>query len=341
MGTSTAPSAPDAPRSTASRPRPPRADVKRVPVTPSPVTRSCVAGVDGGGTRTRALLVTRDGTTVGRAEGPAALVRPHRPAAAARVVAATVRRAAAAAGVALPLPALWAGLAGAGRARAGRDVEAALREEGIAHAVRVGTDVEAAFHDAFGAGPGIVVVAGTGSVVLGVGEDGRRLQVGGWGGVMGDEGSGYHIGLSALRAIAWAADGRASPTALTAAVLDHSALARPRDLPAWAESATKADIAALAPLAIRTARSGDTAADTVVRRALDALGDQLSAAIRDLFSSASDHPPHVALTGGLIAPDGPLRADLEHLVASAGGRLLPRAVAPERGAARLALTLLD
>ena len=305
------------------------------------MTAPLVAGVDGGGTRTRALLLARDGTTAGRAEGPAALVRPDHPAAAARVVADTVRRAAAAAGAALPLPALWAGLAGAGRPSVRRDLKAALREEQIARTVRVGTDVQAAFHDAFGAGPGVVVVAGTGSVVLGAAQDGRRLQVGGWGGVMGDDGSGYRIGVSALRAIARAADGRAPPTALTAAVLDHLGLARPRDLPAWAESAAKADIAALAPVAIRTARSGDAAAQTIVRRALDALGDQLSAAIRQLFPSASDTPPPVALAGGLIAPDGPLRDDMEHLVASAGGRLLPRTVTPERGAARLAITLLD
>ncbi len=305
------------------------------------MTAPLVAGVDGGGTRTGVLLLARDGTTAGRAEGPAALVRPDHPAAAARVVADTVRRAAAAAGAALPLPALWAGLAGAGRPSVRRDLEAALRDEQIARTVRVGTDVQAAFHDAFGAGPGVVVVAGTGSVVLGAAQDGRRLQVGGWGGVMGDEGSGYHVGVSALRAVARAADGRAPPTALTAAVLDHLGLARPRDLPAWAESAAKADIAALAPLAIRTARSGDAAAQTIVRRALDALGDQLSAAIRQLFPSASDTPPPVALAGGLIAPDGPLRDDLEHLVASAGGRLLPRTVTPERGAARLAITLLD
>lgn len=304
------------------------------------MTDALVGGVDGGGTRTRVLLLARDGTTAGRAEGPAALVRPDHPAAAC-VVADTVRQAAAAAGTTLPLPALWAGLAGAGRASVRRDLEAALRDEQVARAVRVGTDVQAAFHDAFGTGAGIVVVAGTGSVVLGAAQDGRRLRVGGWGGVMGDDGSGYHIGVSALRAIARAADGRAPPTALTAAVLDHLGLARPRDLPGWAESATKADIAALAPLAIRTARSGDAAAQTVVQRALEALADQLSAAIRQLFPCAPDNPPPIALTGGLIAPDGPLRADLEHLVASAGGRLLPRVVIPERGAARLALTLLD
>ena len=256
------------------------------------MTGPYVAGVDGGGTRTRVLLLARDGATAGRAEGPAALVRPDRPAAAARVVADTVRRAAEAAGEALPLRALWAGLAGAGRRPVRRALEAALRDERVARAVRVGTDVEAAFHDAFGGGPGIVVVAGTGSVVLGAAEDGRRLQVGGWGGVMGDEGSGYHIGVSALRAIAAATDRRAPPTALTAAVLDLLGLDRPRQLSAWAESATKADIAALAPLAIHTARSGDAAAQTIVRRALDALGDQLSAAIRELFPVRIRRPAH-------------------------------------------------
>ena len=303
------------------------------------MTRSCVAGVDGGGTRTRALLLAPDGARIGRAEGPAALVHPRRPASAARVVADTVRRAAEAAGVALPLPALWAGLAGAGRATARRDVEAALGAERVARAVRVGTDVEAAFHDAFGGGAGVMVVAGTGSAVLGVAEDGRRVHVGGWGGVMGDDGSGHHIGVAALRAVARAADGRTPPTDLTQAVLGHLGLDRPRELPAWAEAATKADIAALAPLVIRAARSGDAAASTVVRRALDALGDQLSATIRALLPSSS--PPAVALTGGLIAAGGPLHSEARELVASSGGQVFPRAVAPERGAARLALALLD
>ncbi len=305
------------------------------------MTGPYVAGVDGGGTRTRVLLLARNGATAGRAEGPAALVRPDRPGAAARVVADTVRRAAEAAGAALPLPAVWAGLAGAGRASVRRALEAGLRDEHIARTVRVGTDVQAAFHDAFGAGAGIVVVAGTGSVVLGAGEDGRRLQVGGWGAVMGDEGSGYHIGVSALRAIATATDRRAPPTALTAAVLGSLDLDRPRQLSAWAESATKADIAALAPLAIRTSRSGDAPATAVVRRALGALGDQLTAAIRELFPPASGVRPTVALAGGLVSPHGPLRADAEQLVASAGGHLLSGAVTPERGAARLALALPD
>ena len=305
------------------------------------MTGPLVAGVDGGGTRTRVLLIARDGATAARAEGPASLVRPARPARAARVVADTVRRAARRAGVAPPLPAVWAGLAGAGRASARRALEAALRNERIARAVRVGADVEAALHDAFGGGPGIVVVAGTGSVVLGAAEDGRRLQVGGWGGVMGDEGGGYHIGVSALRTIAAAADRRGPPSALTAAVLDSLDLDRPRQLPAWAESAAKSDIAALAPLVIRAARSGDAPATAVIRRALEALADQLSTTIRELFPSASGDPPPVALAGGLIAPDGPLRTDAERMVASVGGHLLGRAVIPERGAARLALALQD
>ncbi len=303
------------------------------------MTGAWAAGVDGGGTRTRALLVARDGARVSRAEGPAALAHPDRPAAAAGAVAAAVRRAAAAGGVPLPLSALWAGLAGAGRSRVRRDAEAALREERVARAVRVGTDAQAAFHDAFGAGAGVVVVAGTGSVVLGKAEDGRRLQVGGWGGVMGDDGGGYRIGVSALRAVAAAADRRAPPTALTAAVLDALGLDRPRQLPAWAESASKADVAALAPLAIRAARLGDAAADAVIRSALDALGDQLSAAVRELLPFA--RPPQVAFAGGLVGPDGPLRPGLERFVSAVGGRSLPRAVVPERGAARLALGLLD
>ena len=298
----------------------------------------CVAGIDGGGTHTRALLLARDGTRVGRAEGPASLVRPDRPAEAARVAADLVRRAAAAADIPLPLPALWAGLAGAGPPGVRREVEAALRAEQVAGAVAVGTDVEAALHDAFGGGPGIILVAGTGSVLLGTGEDGRSLQVGGWGRVMGDQGSGYHIGASALRAVGRALDGRASPTPLSGALLALLDLSEPRALGAWAEAATKAEIAALAPHVVRHARAGDRVARAVVRHAADELHDQLTAAMRALFEPEAS--PRVALNGGLIGPRGPLRREAEELVARAGGRLSPGAVMPERGAARLALALL-
>ncbi|WJH35503.1 hypothetical protein N6H14_05655 [Paenibacillus sp. CC-CFT747] len=71
-------------------------------------------------------------------------------------------------------------------------------------------DTEAALEGAFAGGPGILVIAGTGSAAAARTEEGRLLSCGGWGPWFGDEGSGYWLGCEALRAAARAADGRGS-----------------------------------------------------------------------------------------------------------------------------------
>ncbi len=297
-----------------------------------------VAGIDGGGTRSCALVLNPEGLEVGYAEGPPALVRADRPQTAAEAVVAVVHSATEAGDIPLPLAGVWAGLAGAGREGARQMVESLLQQHRLAGTIRVGTDVEAAFHDAFGSGPGVMLVAGTSSVAMGVAEDGRRKRAGGWGRVMGDEGSGYQIGIDALHAVAQACDKRAPRTELKDVFLGLLGLSQPEELVPWAESATKADIAALAPHVARLGRDGDGAARGVVERALGELRRQLWAVINTL--SPWSEPPLVALTGGLIVPGGPLRRGMEGVVMGVGGRIFREPVSPERGAARLALDLV-
>jgi N-acetylglucosamine kinase-like BadF-type ATPase len=191
--------------------------------------------------------------------------------------------------------------------------------------------------DAFPEGPGVLVVAGTGSIAWARALDGTTVRVGGWGQLLGDEGSGYDIGLSGLRAVARAADGRGEPTALTDAIPDHLGLAAPDALIAWAAAASKAQIAALAPIVLRCADGGDAAALALRSAAVDALVELVATAARRVDANA----PQVALAGGLIAGDGPLRAH----VSEALRRRLPQARVSDRpvdaalGAARIARTL--
>src|SRR5437773_190576 len=77
---------------------------------------------------------------------------------------------------------------------------------------------------------GIAIGAGTGSSTFGVAPDGRTGTAGGWGYLLGDEGSAYAVGREALRAVGHAADGHGRATALTATVCAHLGLAQPRDL---------------------------------------------------------------------------------------------------------------
>jgi len=161
-------------------------------------------GIDGGGTKTHAAILDASGAEVGRLEVPATLVDPATPDDSIREVIALARRAATDAD--RPVAGLWAGLAGAGSEPVRTEVEEALRSAGVAGEIAVGTDAQAAFFDAFGDGPGILLVAGTGSVALGRGEKRQWTQVGGWGLLLGDEGSGYAMAMSGLRGVVRAAD---------------------------------------------------------------------------------------------------------------------------------------
>lgn len=297
-------------------------------------------GVDGGGTRTRVLLTDADGNEVGRGDGSATLVDRDHPGKTAVLLDTIVRRTIDEADVPRPVTAMWAGLAGAGQER----VRSRLQEElaglssDLIRTIGIGTDVDAAVQDAFGTAPGIVLIAGTGSVVLVSRPDGTRFTVGGWGARLGDEGSGYALAMSALRAILRAHDGRAQPTRLVG-LLDTLGLERPEELIDWIAQASKREVAALAPTVVRFADEGDDVAARLKNESVSELRRLLYAAVTRL---GDDLPSvrEVALVGGLVKPDRPLRADAERVVFDLGLRIVDRDVIPERGAAALARSLV-
>lgn len=296
------------------------------------------AGVDGGGSRTRVLLVDGRGRELSRLEGPAGAVDPLDPRGAVEGVVQRVRDAAAAAGVHLPITAVWAGLAGAGRDELRRRVEEGVVAAGVSRHVRVGTDAEAAFQDAFGSGPGILLVSGTGSVAWGRNAAGVMARAGGWGPRLGDEGSGYALGMEALRAVVRGEDGRGPATSLRDSVLAHAGVASPGGLVAWAAGAPRARVAELAPLVARAAESGDGVAALIVGEAVHALVAHVSALVAHL--APWDPAPGVALAGGLLDPGGPLRARVRSELRDHRGLAVAEGeVRPERGAAALARAL--
>lgn len=299
---------------------------------------SVVVGVDGGGTRTRAVLIDERGRELGRAEHAGAVVTVNDPARAADAVTGAVRRAADRAGVELPVDAMWAGLAGAGNPAARDAVAAALRERALAERVVIGTDVEAAFHDGFGSGTGVLVIAGTGSIVWARDAVGRVHRVGGWGRVLGDEGSGHWLGIQGLRLVTRAEDGRAPATALRGAMLTALGLGAVDELVAWVDSAAKAEIAALAPIVVGIAGRGDEGAQRIVDAGIAALRGHVEAVLAVMNVRGSGKPsPDVILWGGLLAGPGPLRGRMETALAQLGVTVVGRELDPPHGAARLAL----
>ncbi|MGI9629113.1 MAG: N-acetylglucosamine kinase [Longimicrobiales bacterium] len=290
-----------------------------------------VVGVDGGGTRSRALLVDEQGTPLGAADGGPGIILPDDPMAAASAVEDVVRRAAGGAGIALPVDALWAGLAGAGRAEGREAVIARLKRRKLATRVDVGGDVEAGHADAFGDGPGVLLVVGTGSMVYAMAPSGVPVTVGGWGDRLGDEGSGYRIGLEALQGIVRSADGRETATELTDVVLPKIGVSEPRGLLDWTGRAKKGDIAALSPLVAEVARKGDVIAARIIHRALTEVRALLEAVLAR--TSGWDGPPGLALVGGLLRGPKELRVPVIEMGRELGFEVLEDRVIPERGAA--------
>lgn len=294
-----------------------------------------VIGVDGGGTGTRAVILDEEGRQLGRAEGgPALAGRPEVPVDI-DAVASTVKRAASVAGIDLPAAAICAGLAGVGRDRELAAVAAALAQRDLASATRVITDAEAAFFHAFGDGAGLLLIAGTGSMAMGRAEDGRAARAGGWGQLLGDEGSGWDVGLRALRAVANATDGRGKETEIAPRLSAHLELSAPEELIRWAAGADKRGIAELAPIVCEIAAAGDSVARDIVVAAAASLKSHVDALLVRLgpWSAA----PGLALAGGLLAPGGSLRDAVIDAVSVCPCVLVDRCIEPALGAARLAL----
>jgi glucosamine kinase len=239
-------------------------------------------GVDGGGTRTRLRLAQAGGIVLADgAGGPSALGQGA--AQAWREIGVALADAAANAGLDTPAwadCALAAGLSGAGLSTAARAFRAA--DPGCAWLV-LASDGEAALQAAFDGGPGLLLIAGTGSVCEVRDADGRRATVGGWGWRHGDEGSGAWLGRQALVHTMRAHDGRDAAGALAAACASAVASATPgadvaAALQAFGDRAGQAACAALAPLVFTAAAAGDVAAEALLSRAATELDALIAAA---------------------------------------------------------------
>ncbi len=280
-----------------------------------------------------------------RAEGPPALIDPSNPGAAAEAAGATVRAALSLAKVNPPVSSLWMGLAGAGRAGAREAVEIALRSQRLATLTRVGMDVEGAHQDAFGDGSGVLLAVGTGTMLWGRDPKGREFRVGGWGGLLGEEGSGYWLGLEGLRAVVRAADHRDPETLLSSVLLDALSLGDAQELVPWVAGASKREVGVLAPLVLRAAADGDAGAAAIRGRGIEALASHLTVA-REAWDDAWDDAGGdvgasfpLAFAGGLLKEGGFLREAVGTIAEEMGAEISSAPVVPVRGAALLALRL--
>ena len=305
-------------------------------------TDDLVLGFDGGGTRTVAVLAARrpDGgwQMLGRGEGgPSNRQAVGTPAALAALDAAVDGAFAAAGKPRKAVRVACLGLAGAGRPK-DQDVvrEWAARTQ-LAATVDVIEDAALLLAAGTPDGWGVAVVAGTGSMAFARAANGRTARAGGWGPLLGDEGSGYAIALAGLRAAARAADGRAPATPLTDRLLAANGLSRPEELIGVVyRGGDRAALAALAPVVMDAAADGDPVADDIVRAAAAELAAAAAAAARSL---GLDSAFPVALAGGLLASSPEYREQFLTALADRGLTAGPVTVVtePVEGAVRLAL----
>ena len=301
-----------------------------------------VIGIDGGGSKTHAIVADEQGRTIAETVGPGSAVRPGQAEHSANVIADVVRDALASCDMTHVTPrALCVGVAGAGRETERQELWQALVGRDLATELVIHSDFSIALDDAFGDGPGVLMISGTGSVAFGRGPAGATARCGGWGPVCGDEGSGAWIGRRALSVVTAAADGREPETALTGAILTAAQVNETTDLIAWAADATPGQLATLAPVVLSVAESGDLRANAMVTLAVEELVHPRPRARAPAVRRRASGAARGAL-GRHASRGSTLRKRLEHRLKSAvpGAQIRTEPVVAARGAVRAALRIV-
>lgn len=301
-----------------------------------------VVGVDGGGTKTRALLADERGAPIIDVSGPGSAVRPGEAEHSADIIAEVVRDALAAANMSHVVPrVVCVGVAGVGREVERQNLWQALMSRDIAEEIVIHADATVALDDAFAEGPGVLLIAGTGAVAFGRGPAGEFARCGGWGPVFGDEGGGAWLGRRALSVVSAASDGREPETALSGAILTAAQVNEPTELIPWAAAATPGQLATLAPVILSLAEGGDRRSNALVNLAAEELALHVRALARRLFADERA-TLSVAFTGGLLGPKSILRKRLIQRLRTVapGAQIVAAEVDPARGAVRSALRYL-
>jgi glucosamine kinase len=170
-------------------------------------------------------------------------------------------------------------------------------------------DVEIALDAAFPGGPGVLVLAGTGSNVAGRTASGKLTTAGGWGPALADQGSGHRVGLNVLRGIFLAQD-EGRTTTLLPAVLDFWKLADSTELIAYANQHPSPDFSRLTELALRCVREGDAVAAEVMRQEGAELGYLVRLVVRRLLAEPGSTLPQIAFAGSIMEKVQPVREAL-------------------------------
>ncbi len=274
-------------------------------------TEKFIIGMDGGGTKTHAVITTEEGRIVAEhTAGPSnfQIIGTEK---AAKIIFSLIQKCCASASCNVSdIRSIVCGLTGAGRIGDQRRMAAALKRYARTKKVRlnnvlVESDARIALEGAFKGGTGIILIAGTGSIAFGKDSKGNVHRVGGWGRTLGDEGSGFYVGRLGLTAVTRSMDGRGADTLLTGMIARKFGLSDQTKI-ITAVYKKNFDIASIAPFVISAAQRKDKVCRAIIESAVIELAWHIEIAAGKIYGTSSKQTRKkipVSFIGGLIAGD--------------------------------------
>ena len=300
-------------------------------------------GLDGGGTKTAAELCDGSGAVLATAAGGPSNFQVIGVETAARTIMDLVETCCHSIGCTPErLDSVVAGLTGAGRPgdqermRQALVAEASRRGRPLRSA-RIESDARIALEGAMGGEPGVIVIAGTGSIVFGKDSRGVVHRSGGWGRIIGDEGSGYALGRELFRAVAASIDDRSTRTNLPRLLKESFALGTQEAI-ITALYRESFDVASVAPIMIEAAQQGDRVAREILASAARDLVAVVAPVVRKVRGRAR-RPVSVAFIGSLLTSKNRYSDRVRSLLRRTvpGAQVRPALATPVHGAVLMAL----
>lgn len=257
-------------------------------------------GIDGGGTKTRLIMVDEAGNLMAECEGGPVNLNSGSyesvEAVLSDMISDVLKKCSA---VPSDCLSLCVGAAGAGRHDEKAMIYNIIKKLGFSGKIIVTDDVTIAFYGGLDGAPGVMVISGTGSICFGCNYHGEIFRCGGWGHILGDEGSGYAIGVGVLASVMRAYDGRGPKTAMTSMVLEHLHISSPENMVEYVyrSGAGKKDIASFAKFADDGCELNDPVALSIIDNAAKELHLSVATVIDHL---KFDPIPDVCYGGGVL-----------------------------------------
>jgi N-acetylglucosamine kinase-like BadF-type ATPase len=308
-----------------------------------------VIGIEGGGTKTTAVLCALDGSILSEAQGGPSNFHNVGIEKTAGTLFDLIQTCCHSVGCSVSqIGAVVAGLAGAGRALDQQRImdkvlEVARERNFNLDKVAIESDARIALEGAFSGKPGMVVISGTGSIVFGKDERGKIYRAGGWGRFIGDEGSGYAIGREAFRAVAKLLDGYGEKTKLVK-LFDEKFGLGTQEAIITAVYEENFDFASVVPAVMEAASKGDPVAKKILIHACTDLVEVIGTVLRNMNKGKKSAPKRpLALIGSLLMNDNfysrKIRSALKREVPLVS--VLDTESSPVVGAALMAIRLLQ